>query len=72
MRREDPVPQRAGASSRTDFVLKKDEIIVEVKKTRPNLRDNEVGKELIVDIERYKAVKTASSRTVSCATLNTT
>jgi hypothetical protein len=33
VRREDPVPQRAGASSRTDFVLKKEEIIVEVKKT---------------------------------------
>jgi hypothetical protein len=57
VRREDPVPQRAGASSRTDFVLKKEEIIVEVKKTRSNLRDNEVGKELIVDIERYKARK---------------
>ena len=55
VRREDPVPQRAGASSRTDFVLKKEGIIVEVKKTRSNLRDNEIGKELIVDIERYKA-----------------
>jgi len=57
VRREDPVPQRAGASSRTDFVLKNEGIIVEVKKTRSNLRDNEVGKELIVDIERYKARK---------------
>jgi len=55
VRREDPVPQRAGASSRTDFVLKREAIIVEVKKTRSNLRDNEIGKELIVDIERYKA-----------------
>jgi hypothetical protein len=55
--REDPVPQRAGASSRTDFVLKNEGIIVEVKKTRSKLRDNEVGKELIVDIERYKARK---------------
>jgi hypothetical protein len=55
VRREDPVPQRAGASSRTDFVLKNEGIIVEVKKTRSRLRDNEVGKELIVDIERYKA-----------------
>ena len=34
VRREDPVPQRAGASSRTDFVLKNEGIIVEVKKTR--------------------------------------
>ena len=34
-----------------------EEIIIEVKKTRRNLRDNEVGKELIVDIERYKARK---------------
>jgi hypothetical protein len=57
VRREDPVPQRAGASSRTDFVLKNEGIIVEVKKTRSKLRDNEVGKELIVDIERYKARK---------------
>lgn len=37
--------------SRTDFVLKKEAIFVEVKKTRSNLRDNEVGKKLIVDIE---------------------
>jgi hypothetical protein len=57
VRREDPVPQRAGASSRTDFVLKKEEIIIEVKKTRSNLRDNKIGKELIIDIERYKARK---------------
>jgi hypothetical protein len=57
VRREDPVPQRAGAASRTDFVLKREEIIVEVKKTRTTLRDNEVGKELIIDIERYKARK---------------
>jgi|SRR6185369_4632726 len=57
VRREDPVPQRAGASSRTDFVLKKEEIIIEVKKTRSNLRDKELGNELIVDIERYKARK---------------
>lgn len=54
VRREDPVPQRAGAASRTDFVLKKEAILIEVKKTRTNLRDNEVGKQLIVDIERYK------------------
>ena len=26
-----------------------------MKKTRSNLRDHEVGKEMIVDIERYKA-----------------
>jgi hypothetical protein len=57
VRREDPVPQRAGASSRTDFVLKKEELIIEVKKTRSNLRDNEVAKQLIVDIERYKGRK---------------
>jgi len=57
VRREDPVPQRAGAASRTDFVLKQEQIIIEVKKTRANLRDNEVGKELIVDIERYKGRK---------------
>lgn len=37
------------------FVLKKEAIIFEVKKTRSNLRDSQVGKELIVDIERYKA-----------------
>jgi hypothetical protein len=57
VRREDPVPQRAGASSRTDFVLKKEEIIVEVKKTRASLRDKKVGEELIIDIERYKGRK---------------
>lgn len=57
VRREDAVPQRAGASSRTDFVLKQEQIIIELKKTRQNLKDKEVGDQLLIDIGRYKARK---------------
>jgi hypothetical protein len=45
----------SGNANGNRCLVKKEGIIVEVKKTRSNLRDNEIGKELIVDIERYKA-----------------
>jgi len=54
IRPEDPSPSQAGASSRIDFVLRGEQIVVEVKKTRPKLRAKEVGEELIIDIERYR------------------
>ncbi|HLB21703.1 MAG TPA: hypothetical protein VK605_06305 [Solirubrobacteraceae bacterium] len=54
VRVEDPSPAQAGGSSRLDFVLKRQRIIVEVKMTRQGLRDRDVGKQLIEDIERYR------------------
>lgn len=55
IRPEDPAPTTAGASSRIDFILSGYGIAVEVKKTRPNLADRQLGEELAVDIVRYRA-----------------
>ncbi len=55
VREEDPSPNHAGAASRVDLVLKKEQIVIEVKKTRANLRDKQIGEQLIIDIERYKS-----------------
>jgi len=55
VRPEDYAPERAGARSRLDFLLKAERIVVETKMTRRGLGAREVGEELIIDIERYKA-----------------
>lgn len=55
IRPEEWTPSYAGGSSRMDFLLKKEEVVVEVKKTRKGLDSNEIGKQLIVDIARYKS-----------------
>ncbi len=55
VRAEDYVPERAGSRSRVDFLLKGERIVVETKMTRRGLGGKEIGEELIVDIERYKA-----------------
>lgn len=54
VRPEDYVPEYAGAPSKIDFVLKKEKIAIEVKKTRKNLTDKEIGEQLLIDIARYK------------------
>lgn len=54
IRPEDVNPSYAGATSRVDFLLKQEKIVVEVKKTRENLKDKEIGEQLIIDINRYK------------------
>ena len=46
---------RAGGRSRIDFVLKAEKIVVEAKMTRAGHGAEEVGEELIVDIERYRS-----------------
>ena len=55
IRPEDPSPKRAGMSSRTDFVLKIEQIVVEVKMTRDTLTERELAKQLIIDIELYRS-----------------
>lgn len=55
VRPEDPSPNRAGASTRIDFVLKREQIIVEAKMTRQGLGERQVADELIDDIERYRS-----------------
>jgi hypothetical protein len=42
------------ASSRTDFLLKLEQIVIEAKKTRSGLGARELGEQLIVDIQKYK------------------
>jgi hypothetical protein len=54
IRPEEWTPSYAGGSSRMDFLLKDEQVVVEVKKTRDNLRDRLIGEQLIVDIAKYK------------------
>jgi hypothetical protein len=54
IRPEEWTPSYAGGSSRMDFLLKNERMVVEVKKTRDKLRDKDVGGQLIIDITRYK------------------
>jgi len=53
IRREEWTPSYAGKSSRMDFLLKREQLVIEVKKTRDGLGAKEVGDQLIIDIERY-------------------
>lgn len=55
IRNEEWTPSYAGGASRMDFLLKEENIVIEVKKTRKNLTDKELGKQLIEDKEKYKA-----------------
>lgn len=54
IRREEPVPSHGGAASRVDFLLKQEQIIVEIKHTRAGLSDKKIGEELIIDSQRYQ------------------
>jgi len=55
IRPEEVTPSYAGASSRMDFLLKNESVVIEVKKTRKGLGAKELGEQLIVDIERYQS-----------------
>jgi|SRR5271157_993781 len=55
VRAEEWTPSYAGKASRLDFLLKRESIVIEVKKTRATLGAKEVGDQLIIDIGRYKA-----------------
>jgi hypothetical protein len=53
IRPEEWTPSYAGSSSRTDFLLKQEQIVIEVKKTRQGLTAKQLGEELMIDIQRY-------------------
>jgi REase_DpnII-MboI len=55
VRAEEWTPSYAGKSSRVDFLLKVERIVVETKKTRQGLDAKEIGSQLIEDIARYQA-----------------
>ena len=55
IRKEEWTPSYAGGSSRMDFLLKSEQLVIEVKMTRKGLADKELGKQLIEDKAKYKA-----------------
>jgi hypothetical protein len=55
VRPEEPMGSRAGASARVDFLLKNERVLVEAKFVRAGHGAREIGEELIIDIERYRA-----------------
>jgi len=55
IRPEEWTPSYAGASARMDFLLKNEQIVIELKKARKGLGAKELGSQLIEDIERYQA-----------------
>ncbi|MDE8741218.1 hypothetical protein PZA20_05220 [Pectobacterium polaris] len=54
VRPEEYTPSYAGSSTRVDFLLKNEKIVIELKKTRKGLRQKEVGEQLIIDIAHYQ------------------
>lgn len=54
IRKEDVVPSFAGKTSRIDFLLKEERIVVETKLASERLTEKEIGKQLIDDIARYR------------------
>jgi hypothetical protein len=55
IRPEENTPSYAGSGTRIDFLLKKEKIVIEIKKTRDNLTDKEIGNQLILDAQHYKS-----------------
>lgn len=55
IRAEEYTPSYAGSASRLDFLLKKEQIVIETKYATAKLRDREVGEQLIIDIQRYQS-----------------
>lgn len=53
VRPEEWCPSYAGSSKRMDFLLKDQQIVVEVKMTRDGLDDKKIGEQLIIDIANY-------------------
>lgn len=54
IRPEEWTPSYAGKSTRMDFLLKKENIVIEVKKTRRGLDAKRLGEELIIDMAHYR------------------
>ena len=54
VRAEEYTPSYAGSNSRVDFLLKQHGLAIELKKTRKGLDADELGEQLIIDIDRYQ------------------
>ena len=55
VRPEEWTPTYAGGANRMDFLLKDEEIAIEIKMTRLGLRDKDLGDQLIIDIAKYQS-----------------
>jgi hypothetical protein len=55
IRPEEYAPSYAGGASRMDFLLKSEQIVIETKFASATLRDKQVGEQLMIDIQRYRA-----------------
>ena len=55
VRPEEVAPSLAGGHARIDFLIKTEQIVLEIKKTRPTLKTRELRDQLIVDKEIYRA-----------------
>jgi hypothetical protein len=53
VRPEEPNPSVAGQSTRVDFFLKQERLIVEAKMAREGYKDAQIGDDLIKDLARY-------------------
>lgn len=54
IRAEEHAPSYAGVNPRLDLLLKKEQIVIELKKTRPGLSTKKLRDDLIIDKEQYK------------------
>ncbi len=54
VRPEEVAPSHAGGHGRIDFLLKAEQTVIEIKKTRPTLKTRELRDQLIVDKEIYR------------------
>jgi hypothetical protein len=54
IRAEEWNPSYGGGSTRSDFLLKNEKIVLEIKKTRSTLKTKQLGEQLIIDIAKYK------------------
>jgi len=54
IRKEEWNPSYAGGSTRSDFLLKNEQLVIEIKKTRKGLKAKELGEQLIIDKAKYK------------------
>ncbi|MFT4254898.1 MAG: hypothetical protein QM608_20740 [Caulobacter sp.] len=61
VRAEEWTPTYAGGASRVDFLLKAEQIVVEVKKTRASMKAKELGEQLIIDRARYESPRLQGS-----------
>lgn len=57
VRPEEWTPSYAGGNNRMDFLLKNEEISIEVKMTRNGLKNKELGDQLIIDIANIRLIQ---------------